>query len=421
MSIDAAGAPRRVLAGWLAAAALLAAPAARATPPLLALVANAIGPAELAVVVNEADAASREVADYYQRRRGIPPENVIRVRIEGAGSALEHQRFAALRAEIVARTPARVQAYAVAWSAPYRVGCMGLTAALAFGFDEAWCSASCGATRASPYFNSPSRAPHDDLGVRPAMMLAGPDVAAVKALIDRGVAADFSYPAGTAYLVRTADAARNVRAGEYDDVANTFGAAHRIERVEAEALRERRDVMFYVIGAARVAGLDTLAFRPGAVADHLTSFGGQLTDSPQMSALAWIEAGATASYGTVTEPCNHPQKFPHTGALLWHYLNGESLIEAYWKSVAWPGEGVFVGEPLARPFGARLVERDGAPRLESYAAFPRRIAVETAEHSVGPFRRSRRPLQIPAGHALVALPRSDAAVLRILPRRRRRG
>jgi hypothetical protein len=27
------------------------------------------------------------------------------------------------------------------------------------------------------------------------------------------------------------------------------------------------------------------------------------------------------------------------------------LIEAYWKSVAWPGQGIFIGEPLARPFG----------------------------------------------------------------------
>ena len=33
-----------------------------------------------------------------------------------------------------------------------------------------------------------------------------------------------------------------------------------------------------------------------------------------------------------------------------HYLSGETLIEAYWKSVAMPGQGIFVGEPLAAPF-----------------------------------------------------------------------
>ena len=41
---------------------------------------------------------------------------------------------------------------------------------------------------------------------------------------------------------------------------------------------------------------------PGALADHLTSSGGMLTDSGQMSALRWLEAGATGSYGTVIEP-----------------------------------------------------------------------------------------------------------------------
>lgn len=36
--------------------------------------------------------------------------------------------------------------------------------------------------------------------------------------------------------------------------------------------------------------------------------------------------------------------------LIEHYLRGATLIEAYWKSVAWPGQSLFVGEPLARPW-----------------------------------------------------------------------
>jgi uncharacterized protein (TIGR03790 family) len=97
--------------------------------------------------------------------------------------------------------------------------------------------------------------------------------------------------------------------------------------------------------------LDSLEFVPGALADHLTSFGGRLTDPlGQTSALAWISAGATASYGTVSEPCNHLQKFPHPQLLLLHYAQGSSAIEAYWKSVAWPAQGLFIGDPLAAPF-----------------------------------------------------------------------
>jgi hypothetical protein len=29
------------------------------------------------------------------------------------------------------------------------------------------------------------------------------------------------------------------------------------------------------------------------------------------------------------------------------YLDGETLLEAYWKSVAMPGQGIFIGDPLA--------------------------------------------------------------------------
>jgi hypothetical protein len=36
--------------------------------------------------------------------------------------------------------------------------------------------------------------------------------------------------------------------------------------------------------------------------------------------------------------------------LIDQYYRGATLIEAYWKSVQWPGQGLFVGEPLAQPF-----------------------------------------------------------------------
>jgi uncharacterized protein (TIGR03790 family) len=72
-----------------------------------------------------------------------------------------------------------------------------------------------------------------------------------------------------------------------------------------------------------------------------------------MSALRWLEAGATASYGTVVEPCNFTAKFPQPALAITRYTRGETVLEAYWKSVMMPGQGVFVGEPLAAPFRAR--------------------------------------------------------------------
>lgn len=129
---------------------------------------------------------------------------------------------------------------------------------------------------------------------------------------------------------------------------------------KSNLLANKQDVLFYLTGLTRVDKLETNDYRPGAVGDHLTSFGGKLSSfGGQMSAVEWLEAGLTASYGTVVEPCNYPQKFPQPSALIEHYYRGATLLEAYWKSVAWPGEGVFIGEPLASPWGRSFV------RLES--------------------------------------------------------
>ncbi len=183
------------------------------------------------------------------------------------------------------------------------------------------------------------------------MALAADNIDDAKALIDREIAADGSRPTGTTYLMQTNDRHRNVRSAFYPEIEQQLGQFFPIQVIESNQLRNRCDVMFYFTGLVRVPAIETNQYRPGAVADHLTSAGGQLTNSDQMSSLDWLKAGATGSYGTVVEPCNFPQKFPHPGVLMSHYLNGDTLIEAYWKSVLMPGQGIFIGEPLARPFG----------------------------------------------------------------------
>jgi uncharacterized protein (TIGR03790 family) len=258
--------------------------------------------------------------------------------------------FKLLKAEVERQTASTVQAYALTWAAPYRVECMSITAAFAFGFNRAYCASGCKPTEFSPLFNSPSREPYTEFGMRPTMSIAARDFEDAVALIDRGVAADGSMPTARAYLLSTSDKARNVRAVNYPVVEHILGKRVATRILHQDALYGAHDVMFYFTGRAKVAGVETLGFKPGAVADHLTSFGGMLTDSGQMSALRWLEAGATGSYGTVQEPCNFPQKFPDPVILVDSYLRGETLIEAYWKSVAMPGQGIFIGEPLATPF-----------------------------------------------------------------------
>ncbi len=314
--------------------------------------AAALGPDQLAVIVNTADPHSVEVGEYYARRRRIPRANVIPITLPAGREEISRRDFEAGKAQLDARVPPTVQALALAWTSPFRVECLSITTAFAFGFEAAFCAQGCRPTRPSPYFDSPSTAPWSELGLRPAMLLAGRTVAEAKTMIDRGVVSDSTFPTGTAYLLSTTDRARNARAAGYAQV-EAPGPRLRVERIDADELRDRSDVLFYFTGRAAVSGLETLRFRPGAIADHLTSTGGVLTGHDQMSALRWLEAGATASYGTVVEPCNFRSKFPQPAVVISRYTRGETLLEAYWKSVASPGQGVFVGEPLAAPFRAR--------------------------------------------------------------------
>ncbi len=311
---------------------------------------------ELAVIVNDADPLSVAIGDYYRRKRSIPPGNILHVRVDPTQVAISAQQFLTLREDVKARTPAHVQAYALTWIKPYRVECMSITTAFAAGYNRAFCATGCKPTQLSPYFNSGSRRPYDDLGWRPTMSIAALDMDHARQLIDRGAAAGRSSAIGKAYLLETEDAARNVRSLTYAEAERMVQASIKVEIARAPALRDKRDVMFYFIGATRVADLGSNRFLAGAIADHLTSAGGDLTGNAQMSSLRWLEAGATGSYGTVVEPCNMLQKFPHVGVLMRRYLDGETLLEAYWKSVAMPGQGLFIGDPLARPFGGKLTE-----------------------------------------------------------------
>jgi uncharacterized protein (TIGR03790 family) len=306
---------------------------------------------ELAIVVNQRDPLSQQIADYYQNQRKIPAENVIQIEFDPGRTVIPVEEFRTLWLEVQNQTPDTVQAYALTWAQPYRVGCMSITSAFAFGFNEAYCSQQCAPTAQSIYFNSEESDPFSTLQVRPTMALAAETLDDARALIDRGVAADGSRPFGTAYLMNTSDSKRNVRSQLYPEIELQLGQFFPIQVTQGNELRDRADVMFYFTGLAKVPAIQTNGYLPGAVADHLTSFGGQLTDSGQMSSLKWLQAGATGSYGTVVEPCNIIPKFPHPGVLMAHYLDGDTLIEAYWKSVLMPGQGIFIGEPLARPFG----------------------------------------------------------------------
>jgi len=314
--------------------------------------------ADLGLVINTADPYSVAVGSYYMKKRRLRPEQVLRVELPLRG-ALKAEEFEALRLAVQDHFGPDTQALALAWTQPYAVECNSITGALALGFDAGLCRHTCAASRLSGYANSASSRPYSDHGMRLSMLLAARDVDAAQRLIDRGVAADRTLGLRAAlpahvYFLTTEDAARNVRARLYPPAGLQHRAGVEVHVEPAAMWRDPRRALLVLTGSVRLPATEAIDWLDGGLGDHLTSYGGQLgRETGQATALDWIASGATASHGSVSEPCNHLQKFPHPQWLLLHYLQGSTAIEAYWKSVLWPQQSLFVGEPLAAPFARR--------------------------------------------------------------------
>jgi chitodextrinase len=243
----------------------------------------------------------------------------------------------------------------------------------------------------NPYYNSNSTAPYSDFHVRPTMQLAGTSVANVEAMIDKAVAAGSTFPTGDGYFVRTADAARSVRWPDQQSTVQAWNRPGALTMYYRQSnLANTRNILFYQTGAASLSNLGTDTFVPGSIGDNLTSAAGdllgQLNSSGQMSALRWLEAGTAGSFGTETEPCNHTQKFPQASVLVQKYFQGNTLLEAYTKSVQWPAQGVFVGDPLTKPFGTKATLINGTLTITTTTLTPgTTYTVSSAPSSSGPF------------------------------------
>ncbi len=372
---------------------------------------------ELAVIVNDRDPLSVKIAEYYQQKRNIPAENIIHIAFPATKSKINPGEFTLLKMKVEAKTPAHIQAYLLTWSAPYQVGCMSISSAFALGYDRKYCAKGCQATHPVRYSGSSSTAPFTDFGIRPTMLLAATDFQQARALIDRGVAADGrSYSQrGSAYLVETPDKNRSVRKVFFLRAKQLFSNTLPVYIVKARAIIDKKDIMFYFTGDIFVEDIDTNHFLPGAMADHLTSTGGRLDNKRQMSALRWLEAGATGSYGTVVEPCNLLGKFPNPLLAMQYYLQGQTLLEAYWKSVKMPGQGLFIGEPLAKPYASYHLQSTGKGlALRSPVFRHGKYTIFAADNADGPLHLIQEQQLIRGNKAFITLSRPYSAFYKIV-------
>jgi len=213
----------------------------------------------------------------------------------------------AARRDAAVTFPRMCKSLLLVWSRPYAVECMSVTSAFAAGYQPGFCEPGCGKTLSSPLYDTLGWCRRHDRVV-PAMLLPSDDEVLAKAVIDRGMRAD-----GTRPRHRLPRCARRIPPAMYAPVASRRprrffpAAACRGYLDSGAAAVARRPGLFHRRSTGQE--LSKLTFLPGAAADHLTSYGGRLDGIKQMSAQEWLRQGATASYGSVSEPCAHPGKF----------------------------------------------------------------------------------------------------------------
>ena len=350
---------------------------------LLALPAFAGGGGfNVVVVVNQNSTNSIQLGNYYCEQRGVPPQNLLRINWPGGNTNWTKAEFdSLLRAPLNAMLASRglsnqIEYVVLCMDIPYRVtettgstissGVNGTTSVLFYGFKPDGCTScpgglpSCNLApgSASLYAGSEGiyrQTPPINAGSNSwlTILLTATNLAKAKALVDLGRASDSTFPTQTVFLAKSSDSVRNLRHLQADNaILNTRVQGNSRVVLTNVSSPSGLGPMLGFQNGVQIFGMSALTVSPGAMMDNLTSFGGFLFEySEHTTAMDFINQGATASYGTVIEPCAYEAKFPDPQNYFYQ-ARGFSVAESYYQSLANPYHGILVGEPLAAPFAA---------------------------------------------------------------------
>jgi uncharacterized protein (TIGR03790 family) len=332
------------------------------------------------VVVNTNSLNSIELGDYYAAAHGIPAHQICPLDIATNLTSITSNEFHDLILTPVTNHIAaegldgQIDFLVLSWDFPTRIRDVeGVTASLFYGFKNApghydppadVCKLAAGTSNA---FYRAERAFRSSDGWNAingfiAFHLVASNLATAKLVVDRGAAAQASRPAGSIYLNSLGEFNRYERERHYAGTQFAFLSLPGLPASCSIAiLRATLSGKTNVIGHHDGYGSITANARtnnlwlPGAYADHMTSWGGRIqgftNNTTQSTVLDWMGIGATASYGTIAEPCNYVQKFPAPLMAFWH-ARGFTLGESYAMAVEAPYQGLFAGDPLAAPYAA---------------------------------------------------------------------
>ncbi len=336
------------------------------------------GSLNLVVVVNQNSTNSVQLGNYYCERRQVPPQNLLRTSWSGGNVAWTKTDFeTVILNPLLAMLSSRqltnqIDYVLLSMDFPYRVenggaftvsGSNSTTSALFYGFKTDYPplaspgSCSLSSVSSNSYSGSesifrltpPVSARSNSFLVT---MITASNLAQAKMVIDRALAGDSTFPTQTVYLGKSDDVSRNIRYLLFDNVVfNTrLRGNYSVQRTNVNWSNYLGDVMGYENGYQN--SIPATNYVPGALADQLTSFSGQLYEqSDHTTALNYLNAGAAGSYGTVIEPCAYLQKFP-SPQVFFYQSRGFTMAECYYQGVTNPYQGLILGDPLSAPFAA---------------------------------------------------------------------
>ena len=353
---------------------------------LAPLCAQALGPHELLVLVNGKSLRSKEVANAFVRQRNIPAQNIVYLdlpdsTLEPAAemTPADFTRFIWEPANTAARSRG-IGDHILAWiysvDFPIRVTTDPVMSVQGITFTRNNVPPAEMIQKGaylSPLFAGPDAADQPGapayslesfcvkLQTRmplPSMMLGftgsrGSTVESVLRAVSRGSLSDHTTPPGSIFFVVNEDVRSKCRDWQYP------GAQKELEqlRVASQITPSFPDPAAKVVGL--MSGLpwinaDTIkGARPGCMAEHLTSFSAVFDNYDQSKATEWLNAGASASAGAVTEPMAIWTKFPHA-RLFVHYAAGCTILESFYQAIRCPLQILLLGEPLAAPWSPGL-------------------------------------------------------------------